>query len=273
MKWKNVTEKLIESHLVSGRMFPGEEIGIKIDHTLTQDATGTLAYLEFESLGLGSVKTELSVSYVDHNLLQTDFKNADDHIYLKNAAMRFGIHFSPPGNGVSHQVHMERFSVPGKTLLGSDSHTSTQGGMGMLAIGAGGLDVALSMAGEPFFFRMPRVMGVRLKGKFRPWVSAKDLILEMLLRHTVKGGLGKIIEYFGEGVKNLSAGDRATIANMGAELGATTSVFPSDERTLEFLKKQGRAGEWMPIFADKGADYGETDEIDLKKLEPLIACP
>ena len=254
-------------------MFPGEEIGIKIDHTLTQDATGTLAYLEFESLGLGSVKTELSVSYVDHNLLQTDFKNADDHIYLKDAAMRFGIHFSPPGNGVSHQVHMERFSVPGKTLLGSDSHTSTQGGMGMLAIGAGGLDVALSMAGEPFFFRMPRVMGVRLKGKFRPWVSAKDLILEMLLRHTVKGGLGKIIEYFGEGVKNLSAGDRATIANMGAELGATTSVFPSDERTLEFLKRQGRAGEWMPIFADKGADYGETDEIDLKKLEPLIACP
>jgi aconitate hydratase len=270
---KNLSRKLIEAHLVSGRPEPGEEIAIRIDQTLTQDATGTVAYLEFASLGMDSVRTELSASYVDHNLLQTDFRNADDHRFLQSAAMRYGIYFSPPGNGVSHQVHMERFGVPGKTLLGSDSHTSTAGGLGMLAIGAGGLDVALAMAGEPFYLTMPRILGVRLTGKFGPWVSAKDLILEMLRRHSVKGGLGRIVEYYGPGVKNLSETDRATVANMGAELGATTTVFPSDERTRDFLKRQGRAEAWQPHEADPGCDYDETDEIDLSTLEPLIACP
>ncbi len=268
-----LARKLIEEHLVCGSWSPDAEIGIRIDQTFTQDATGTMAYLEFISLGLDKVKTELSVSYVDHNLLQTDFRNADDHIFLRTAAERFGVYFSPPGNGISHQVHMERFGVPGKTLLASDSHTSTAGALGMLAIGAGGLDVALAMAGEPFFLRVPKIMGVRLTGRLRPWVSAKDVILEMLRRHTVKGAVGKIVEYFGPGVKTLSATDRATIANMGAELGATTTVFPSDERTLEFLKRQRRASCFRPLAPDRNAEYDEVDEIDLSKIEPLVACP
>ncbi len=259
--------------MVSGKWEPDVEIGIKTNQTLTQDATGTLAYLEFEALGIDQVKTELSVSYVDHNLLQTDFKNADDHRFLQSVAQKYGIYFSPPGNGVSHQVHMERFGAPGKTLLGSDSHTSTGGGLGMIAIGAGGLDVAMAMAGEPFYMQTPQILGVRLIGILSPWVSGKDVILEMLRRHTVRGGMGKIIECFGPGVKRLSATDRATIANMGAELGATTTIFPSDERTKEFLVRQGRGDEWVLLEADEGAHYDELDEINLSKLEPLIACP
>lgn len=270
---KSLARKLIEAHLADGSWKTGEEIGIKINQTLTQDATGTVAYLEFESLGLDTVRTELSASYVDHNLLQTDFKNADDHAFLRTLAQRYGVWFSPPGNGVSHPVHMERFGAPGKTLLGSDSHTSTAGALGMIAIGAGGMDVALAMAGELFYLATPRIFGVRLTGRLKKWVSAKDVILEMLRRHTVKGGLGRIIEYFGPGVKTLSATDRATIANMGAELGATTSVFPSDEMTRDFLLRQGRAEVWMPLEADTDAEYDEMDEINLSKLEPLIACP
>lgn len=270
---KPLARKLIENHIIEGEWEMGSEIGIRIDQTLTQDATGTLAYLEFEALCLDQVKTDLSVSYVDHNLLQTDFKNADDHRFLQTVAQRYSIYFSPPGNGVSHQVHLERFGIPGKTLLGADSHTSTGGGLGMVAIGAGGLDVALAMGGELFYLQTPKIFGIRLIGKLPPWVSGKDVILEMLRRHSVKGGLGKIIEYFGPGVKNLSATDRATIANMGAELGATTSVFPSDERTREFLIKQGRGDIWISLMADEGAEYDEMDEIDLSTLEPLIACP
>ena len=270
---KPLARKILEKHILSGRWEPDTEIGIRIDQTLTQDATGTLAYLEFEALGIDQVKTELSVSYVDHNLLQTDFKNADDHRFLQTVAEKYGICFSPPGNGVSHQVHMERFGIPGKTLLGSDSHTSTGGGLGMIAIGSGGLDVALAMAGEPFYLQVPKIFGVRLIGMFSPWVSGKDVILEMLRRHSVKGGLGKIIEYFGPGVKHLAATDRATIANMGAELGATTTIFPSDERVKEFMVRQGRGSQWIHLDADKDAHYDEVDEIDLTKLEPLIACP
>lgn len=270
---KSLTRKLIGDHIVTGRWEAGSEIGIKIDQTLTQDATGTLAYLELEAIGIEHIKTELSVSYVDHNLLQTDFKNADDHRFLQTVAQRYGIYFSPPGNGVSHQVHLERFGVPGKTLLGADSHTSTGGGLGMIAIGAGGLEVALAMAGEPFYLKVPKIFGVKFLGKLPPWVSGKDVILEMLRRHSVKGGLGKIIEYYGPGVKSLSTTDRATIANMGAELGATTTVFPSDERTREFLTRQGRGGVWIPLEADEGAYYDDLDEIDLSTLEPLIACP
>jgi len=273
---KSLARKILEAHIVSGEWRPGAEIGIRIDQTLTQDATGTLVYLELEALGLERVRTELSASYVDHNLLQTDFKNADDHRFLMTAAMRHGLFFSPPGNGVSHPVHMERFGVPGKTLLGSDSHTSTGGALGMIAIGAGGMDVALAMAGEPFFLRVPVILGVKLRGRLRPWVSAKDVILEMLRRLGVKGGLGRIVEYWGPGVKTLSATDRATIANMGAELGATTTVFPSDERTREYLRRQGREEAWTPLNPDPGAggaEYDETDEINLSELEPLIACP
>jgi aconitate hydratase len=270
---KSLARKIIEEHIVSGRWAPGMEVAIRVDQTLTQDATGTLAYLEFEALGLTKVKTDLSASYVDHNLLQTDFRNADDHIFLKTSAMRYGVWFSPPGNGVSHPVHMERFGIPGATLLGSDSHTSTAGALGMIAIGAGGLDVALAMAGEPFTLKVPMVMGIRMTGRLKGWVSAKDVILEMLRRHGVKGGVGRIIEYFGPGIKTLSATERGTIANMGAELGATTTVFPSDERTREFLTRQGRAGAWRPLEADKGAEYDETDEIDLSTLTPLIALP
>jgi aconitate hydratase len=268
-----VAYKILESHLVSGKLIPGEEIAIKIDQTLTQDATGTMAYLQFEAMGVDRIKTELSVSYIDHNMLQTDYKNADDHKYLISVAKRYGIWLSKPGNGICHQVHLERFAKPGKTLLGSDSHTPTAGGMGMIAIGAGGLEVASAMAGEPFYMRMPKIVGVHLKGKLPDWVTAKDIILELLRRLTVKGGVGKIFEYFGEGIKELSVPERATITNMGAELGATTSIFPSDEITRAYLKAQGREEDWVEILPDPDAEYDEIIEIDLSQLEPLIACP
>jgi aconitate hydratase len=270
---KNLTQKILESHLLEGRLVPGEEIGIRIDHTLLQDATGTMAMLEFEALGIERVRVELAAQYVDHNLLQTDSKNADDHRYLQTACARFGIHFSRPGNGISHQVHMERFGVPGKTMLGADSHTPGAAGVSMLAMGAGGLDVALAMAGSPYHFPCPRILGVRLAGELPDWVSAKDVILEMLRRYDVKGCVGKIVEYYGPGVKSLSATDRETIGNMGTELGATTTVFPSDERTREYLVAQGRGDVWAPLAADESAEYDEHDEIDLVRLEPLIACP
>ncbi|MEW6500830.1 MAG: aconitate hydratase, partial [Thermodesulfobacteriota bacterium] len=270
---KTVTEKILAAHLVEGRMEKGAEIGIRIDQTLTQDATGTMAYLEFEAIGIPRVQTELSVCYVDHNLLQSDFRNADDHRFLQSIARRFGLYFSPPGNGISHQIHLERFGLPGKTLLGSDSHTPTGGGLGMLAIGAGGLDVAMAMAGKPFYLIMPKVYGVKLTGKLRPWVSARDVLLELLRRLSVKGGVGYIMEYFGPGVAELSVTDRASITNFGAELGATTSVFPSDEKTRKFLESQGRAEGWQEIVADPDARYDEVIEIDMSQLEPLIACP
>jgi aconitate hydratase len=270
---KNVTQKLIESHLVEGRMTPGEEIGLKIDQTLTQDATGTLVMLEFEAIGLPHIRTELSVQYVDHNLLQEDFKNADDHLFLRSACKKFGLWYSRPGNGVSHPVHMERFGVPGKTLLGSDSHTCAAGSLGMLAIGAGGLEVAMAMAGEPFYLKMPKTWGVKLVGEMPDWVSAKDVILEMLRRHDVDGGLGKIVEYYGPGLRFLSAMDRHVIANMGAELGATTTVFPADDAIMMFLKSQGREQAFREILADHDAEYDEYEEINLSELEPLIALP
>ncbi|MBI4963845.1 MAG: aconitate hydratase [Desulfomonile tiedjei] len=270
---KTVAEKIIEAHLTRGKLQAGEEIAIKIDHALTQDATGTMVYLEFMAMGVPRVKTEVAVSYVDHNLLQTDFKNADDHAFLRTVAAKYGAIFSRPGNGISHQVHLERFSVPGKTLLGSDSHTPTNGGSSMLAIGAGGLDVAMAMAGQPFYLTMPHIVGVMLTGSLQPWVSAKDVILEMLRRLTVRGGVGKLFEYFGPGVETLSVTDRATIGNMGAELGATTSIFPSDHRTREFLVSQGRGDCWTEILPDPDAQYSEILEVDLSKLEPLIACP
>ncbi|MEJ2164348.1 MAG: aconitate hydratase [Desulfobacterales bacterium] len=270
---KNVAQKLIEAHLAEGKMVPGEEIGLKIDQTLTQDATGTMVMLEFEAMQIPRIKTELSAQYVDHNLLQTDFKNADDHLFLRSACKKFGLWYSRPGNGVSHPVHMERFGIPGKTLLGSDSHTPSAGSLGMLAMGAGGLEVALAMAGEPIFINMPQVLGVRLTGELPDWVSAKDIILEMLRRHGVDGGVGKIIEYYGPGLKHLSAMDRHVIANMGTELGATTTVFPSDDIVREFLRQQGREDVWTAITADEHADCDEHDEIDLAKLEPMIALP
>ena len=270
---KNLTHKILEAHLVEGKLVPGEEIGIKIDHTLLQDATGTAAMLEFESLEIDSVKADLAVQYVDHNLLQTDSRNADDHVYLQTACARYGIHFSPPGNGVCHQVHMERFGIPGKTLIGSDSHTPGAAGASMLGIGAGGLDVALAMAGRPYYIPCPQVFGVKLTGKLPEWVSAKDVILEMLRRYGVKGCVGKVIEYYGPGVKCLSATDRETIGNMGTELGATSTLFPSDEKTRAYLEAQGRGGVWQELRADKGATYDEYAEIDLSSLEPLIACP
>ncbi len=270
---ENLTHKILESHLVDGKLIPGSEIAIKIDHTLLQDATGTLAMLEFEALGLDRVKVGLAAQYVDHNLLQTDNKNADDHKYLQTAAARYGIHFSRPGNGVSHQVHMERFGVPGKTLLGADSHTPGAAGVSMLGIGAGGLDVTLAMAGYPYYLPCPKVLGVRLTGKLPDWVSAKDVILEMLRRYDVKGCVGRIIEYYGPGVTSLSATDRETIGNMGTETGATTSIFPSDERTLEYLSAQGRGGDWISLAADEGSVYDEYAEIDLSRLEPLISKP
>lgn len=270
---KSVTWKLIESHLVEGRMQAGEEIGLKIDQTLMQDATGTLVMLEFEALGIARVKTELAVQYVDHNLLQEDFKNPDDHLFLRSACRKFGIWFSRPGNGVSHPVHMERFGVPGKTLLGSDSHTCAGGALGMLAIGAGGLEVAMAMAGEPFYLRMPKIWGVKLIGELPDWVSAKDVILEMLRRYDVDGGLGKIIEYYGPGLSCLTAMDRHVIANMGAELGATTTIFPADEEVRRFLVSQGRGEDFREILADEDARYDEYEEIDLSQLEPLIALP
>ncbi len=270
---KSVAQKIIEQHLLEGRLEADEEIAIEIDQTLTQDATGTLAYLEFEALGIPRVKTELSVSYVDHNLLQTDFKNMDDHLFLQTAAKKFGVYFSKPGNGISHHIHLERFAVPGKTLLGADSHTPTAGGCGMLAIGAGGLDVAMAMAGESFYLKAPRIFGVRLTGRLKPWVSARDIILEMLRRYSVKGGLGKVIEYYGPGVETLEVPERATIANMGAELGATSTVFPSDDMTRKFLEAQGRDQVWQEIKPDPDVEYDEQAELNLGELEPLIACP
>lgn len=270
---KNVTQKLFESHLTEGRMIYGEEIGLKIDQTLTQDATGTLVMLEFEAMGIPRVRTELSVQYVDHNLLQEDFKNSDDHLFLRSACKKFGLWYSRPGNGVSHPVHMERFGVPGKTLLGSDSHTCAAGSLGMLAIGAGGLEVAMAMAGEPFYLKMPKIWGVKLVGQLPDWVSAKDVILEMLRRHDVDGGLGKIVEYYGPGLRCLSAMDRHVIANMGAELGATTTVFPADDAVMAFLKSQGREQAFREILADPDAEYDEYEEINLSELEPLIALP
>ena len=273
MAGKNLATKILEAHLVEGELIPGREIALKIDHTLLQDATGTMAMLEFMAMGVDRVKVDLAAQYIDHNLLQTDNKNADDHVFLMTAAQKFGIHLSKPGNGVSHQVHLERFGVPGKTMLGADSHTTSAAGLSMIAIGAGGLDVALAMAGHPFHLPCPEIWGVKLTGRLQPWVSAKDVILEMLRRHTVKGGVGKIIEYYGPGVATLSATDRAIIGNMGAELGATTSLFPSDERTREFLAAQGRADSWLAVSADPDATYDEYDEIDLGIVEPLIACP
>jgi aconitate hydratase len=270
---ESLTHKIIRRHLVSGEMTPGSEIGLRIDQTLTQDATGTMAYLQFEAMDLPRVRCELAVSYVDHNMLQTDFRNADDHRYLQTVAARYGIHFSRPGNGICHQVHLERFGIPGKTLLGSDSHTPTGGGLGMLAIGAGGLDVAVAMAGAPFYVPMPRVVLVRLTGALQPWVSAKDVILDLLRRLTVKGGVGKVFEYGGPGVAALNVPQRSTITNMGAELGATSSLFPSDEATRRFLAAQGRENEWVPLAADDDASYDEVVEIDLGSLEPLVACP
>jgi len=269
----NIMQKIISSHLASGTMKPGEEIAISIDQTLTQDATGTMAYLEFEAMGIPKVKTKLSVSYVDHNTLQTGFENADDHRFLQTIAAKYGIYFSKPGNGICHQVHLERFARPGQTLLGADSHTPNAGAAGMLAIGAGGLSVALAMAGEPFWLVMPKVVRITLKGKYAPGVSAKDIILEVLRRLTVKGGVGKVMEYSGEGVLNLTLPERATITNMGAELGATSSVFPSDEQTRAFLKAQGREGDWMELLADPDAEYDDEITIDLGSLEPMIALP
>lgn len=270
---KNIVQKILENHLIAGEMKKGSEIAIKIDQTLTQDATGTMAYLQFEAIGIPKVRTELSVSYVDHNTLQTGFENADDHRFLRTFAAKYGIYFSAPGNGICHQVHLERFGIPGKTLLGSDSHTPTAGGIGMLAIGVGGLDVAVAMAGYPFYMNMPEIIKVKLTGKLNPFVSAKDVILELLRRLTVKGGVGKIFEYGGEGVKTLSVPERATITNMGAELGATTSIFPSDEVTLAFLKSQGRDRDFIELNADDDAMYDGEIEINLSELEPLIACP
>ena len=269
----NITQKILKAHLVEGEMVAGKKIAIRIDQTLTQDATGTMAYLQFEAMGVPRVKTDLSVSYVDHNTLQTDFRNMDDHIYLQTVAAKHGIYFSRPGNGICHQVHLERFGKPGGTLLGSDSHTPTQGGIGMISIGAGGLDVALAMAGQPFYLNMPYTVGIKLTGKLRPWVSGKDIILEVLRRLTVKGGVGKVIEYYGPGVGSLSVPERATITNMGAELGATTSVFPSDAKTKAFLASQGRAKDYTELKADRGAKYDENITIDLSKLEPMIAQP
>lgn len=270
---RNLATKILEAHLVEGRLAPGNEIAIRIDHTLLQDATGTMAMLEFMAMGTPRVKVELAAQYIDHNLLQTDFRNADDHAFLTSAARKFGLYLSKPGNGVSHQVHLERFGVPGKILLGADSHSPTAAGLAMIAIGAGGLDVAMAMAGHPFRLPCPRIMGVKLTGRLPDWVSGKDVILEMLRRHTVRGGVGKIIEYYGPGVGTLSATDRATIGNMGTELGATSTVFPSDRRTREFLESQGRGEAWLELSADPGADYDDHDEIDLSTLEPLIACP
>ena len=270
---QTIAEKIIAAHLLSGNMVKGEEIGLRIDQTLTQDATGTMAYLEFETMGIPRVRTELSVAYIDHNTLQSGFENADDHRFIASAAKKFGLKFSRPGNGICHQVHLERFGVPGKTLIGSDSHTPTGGALGMLAFGAGGLDVAVAMGGGAYYITMPKMTRINLTGSLGPWVSAKDIILEVLRIMSVKGGVGKIIEYGGEGVKGLSVPERATITNMGAELGATTSVFPSDEVTRRFLAAEGREDCWKPVFPDPDAVYDEIIDIDLSKLEPAAACP
>jgi len=270
---QNVAQKLIESHLVEGTMERGREIGLRIDQTLTQDATGTMVMLELEAMGLDRVRTELSAQYVDHNLIQEDYKNPDDHLFLRSACQRFGLWYSRPGNGVSHPVHQERFGVPGKTLVGSDSHTPAAGAIGMLAMGAGGLEVALAMAGEPLYLKMPEIWGVRLVGELPDWVSAKDVILEMLRRHDVDGGVGRIVEYHGPGLGALTAMDRHVIANMGTELGATSTVFPSDGEVRRFLAAQGREDDWVELTADPGAGYDVEEEIDLATLEPLIALP
>ncbi|MGN0551832.1 MAG: aconitate hydratase [Oscillospiraceae bacterium] len=268
-----LAEKILKAHVVDGEFVKGKEIGIRIDQTLTQDATGTMAYLEFEAMGVPRVKTERSVAYIDHNTLQSGFENADDHRFIGSVAKKHGIYFSRPGNGICHQVHLERFGAPGKTLIGSDSHTPTGGGIGMIAIGAGGLDVAVAMGGGAYYITYPKIVNVKLTGKLSPWVAAKDVILEVLRIMSVKGGVGKIIEYTGEGVKTLSVPERATITNMGAELGATTSIFPSDEVTKQFLKAQKREDVWQELSADPDAVYDETIEIDLSKLAPLAACP
>ncbi len=270
---QNVAQKLISGHLVDGDMTPGEEIALRIDQTLTQDATGTMVMLELEAMELETVKTELSAQYVDHNLLQTDYRNADDHLFLRSACRRFGVWFSKPGNGISHAVHMQRFGRPGATMLGSDSHTPAAGSLGMLAIGVGGLEVAMAMAGEPLYIKMPEIWGVELTGELPPWVSAKDVILEMLRRHDVKGGVGRIIEYHGPGLADLSAMDRHVIANMGAELGATTTVFPADDEVRRFLRTEEREHDFTELIADDDATYDVTEEIDLGGLEPLIATP
>lgn len=269
----NLTQKIIKSHLVTGKMEPGKEIALKIDQTLCQDATGTLVMLELEAMGLERTKAHISVQYVDHNLIQEDNKNPDDHLFLESASKRFGLYFSRPGNGISHAVHMQSFGKPGATLTGSDSHSCAAGSMGMIAIGSGGLEVAMAIAGYPLYIKMPKVFGVKLTGKLPDWVSAKDVILEMLRRYDVKGGVGYVVEYYGEGLKHLSAMDRHVIANMGAELGATTTVFPSDEITKEFLKSQGREDDWIALCAEQDAQYDKHDEIDLSKLVPLIAKP
>jgi aconitate hydratase len=270
---KTIVEQVMAEHLAAGELAPGAEVALKIDHTLTQDATGTLAYLEFEAMGVARARPEVAVSYVDHNLPQTDFRNADDHRFLRTVAAKYGLYFSPPGNGISHQVHLERFSVPGKTLLGSDSHTPTAGGAGMLAFGAGGLDVALALAGQPFYLVVPDILGVRLTGRFRPWVSAKDVILELLRRLTVKGGRGKILEFFGPALRGLRVPERAAITNMGAELGATTSIFPADAQTRQFLQMQGREADFRPLQPQGRPPYAEVQEVNLESLAPLIAQP
>ncbi|HMK76932.1 MAG TPA: aconitate hydratase [Thermodesulfobacteriota bacterium] len=270
---RNLVQKILETHLVSGRLTPHEDIGICVDQTLTQDATGTMASLQFEALGIPRVRTKFSISYVDHNMLQTGFENADDHRFLQTFAAKYGIFFSKPGNGICHQVHLERFTKPGQVLLGSDSHTPNAGAMGMIAIGVGGLNIALAMAGEPYYLKVPQVILVNLKGKLRPWVASKDIMLELLRRLSVRGGVGKIFEFGGPGVKGLSIPERATVANLGAELGATTTIFPSDAKTLEFLKAQGRKKDWTPLEPDKDAEYDQVVEIDVTELEPLIAQP
>ena len=270
---QNVSRKLIEAHLESGELSPGSEIALRIDQTLTQDATGTLVMQELEGLELDRARTEVSVQYVDHNLLQTDEKNAEDHDYLRTACARYGLWYSKPGNGVSHPTHMQRFGIPGKTMVGSDSHTPAAGSLGMLAIGVGGLEVALAIAGHPLNIRMPEIWGVRLEGELPQWCSAKDVILEMLRRHDVKGGVNRIIEYHGPGLAGLTAMDRHVIANMGAELGATTSVFPSDDAVREFLAAEGREDDWIELLADDDASYDVEETIDLSEIEPLIAKP
>jgi len=270
---KNLVQKIFETHLVGGKLTVHEDIAISVDQTLTQDATGTMAYLQFEALGIPRVRTKFSISYVDHNMLQTGYENADDHRFLQTSAAKYGVFFSKPGNGICHQVHLERFTKPGQVLLGSDSHTPNAGAMGMIAIGVGGLDVALAMAGEPYYLKMPRIVLVNLKGKLPPWVASKDIMLELLRRLSVRGGVGKIFEFGGPGVKSLSIPERATMANLGAELGATTTIFPSDAKTLEFLKAQGRKKDWTPLEPDKDAEYDQVVEIDASELEPLVAQP
>lgn len=270
---KTLTEKILKKHLINGKYAANNEIGIKIDQTLTQDSTGTMAYLQFEAMNINKVRTKLSVAYIDHNMLQSGPENADDHLYIQTIAKKYGIYFSKPGNGICHQVHLERFGVPGDTLLGSDSHTPTCGGLGMIAIGAGGLDVAVAMAGGSYYIKTPKVVKVNLKGKLNYYTSAKDIILEVLRKCTVSGGVNKIFEYSGEGVKCLSVPERGTITNMGAELGATTSIFPSDENTLAFLKAQGREEDYVLLSADEDAIYDEIIEINLDTLEPMVACP